>query len=40
VPTADLRFRRTDRIRIDVPVLGAVGEVTAEVLDERTEIGK
>ncbi len=35
VPTADLRFRRTDRIRIDVPVLGAVGQVTAEVLDRN-----
>jgi VWFA-related protein len=35
VPTADLRFRRTDRIRIDVPVLGALEAVTAEVLDRN-----
>jgi VWFA-related protein len=35
VPTADLRFRRTDRIRVDVPVLGAFEQVTAEVLDRN-----
>jgi hypothetical protein len=35
VPTADLRFRRTDGIRIDVPVLGSFEQVTAEVLDRN-----
>ena len=35
VPTADLRFRRTDRVRVDVPVLGALDGVTAEVLDRN-----
>jgi VWFA-related protein len=35
VATADLRFRRTDRIRIDVPVLGSFEQVTAEVLDRN-----
>jgi VWFA-related protein len=35
VPTADLRFRRTDGIRVDVPVLGSFEQVTAEVLDRN-----
>jgi hypothetical protein len=35
VPTADLRFRRTERIRIDVPVLGTLEQVTAAVLDRN-----
>jgi VWFA-related protein len=35
VPTADPRFRRTDRVRVDVPVLGTLDRVTAEVLDRN-----
>jgi VWFA-related protein len=35
VPTADLRFRRTERIRVDVPVLGSLEQVTADVLDRN-----
>ena len=35
MPTADLRFRRTDRIRVDVPVLGSFEQVNAEVLDRN-----
>jgi VWFA-related protein len=35
VATADVRFRRTDRIRVDVPVLGSMEQVTAEVLDRN-----
>jgi VWFA-related protein len=35
VPTADLRFRRTDRIRVDVPVLGSLEQVTGDVLDRN-----
>jgi hypothetical protein len=34
VPTADMRFRRTERMRVEVPVLGdATTAVTAELLD-------
>lgn len=32
VPTADLRFRRNERVRVDIPVAGAI-EMTARVLD-------
>jgi hypothetical protein len=35
VPTADPRFRRTDRVRVDVPILGTLDRVTAEVLDRN-----
>ena len=38
VPTADMRFRRTERVRVDVPVLGALEQVTAEVLDRNGQI--
>jgi VWFA-related protein len=34
-PTADQRFRRTDRVRVDVPILGTLDRVTAEVLDRN-----
>jgi VWFA-related protein len=34
-PTADPRFRRTDRVRVDVPILGTLDRVTAEVLDRN-----
>ena len=34
LPTADMRFRRTERLRVEVPVLGeATTAVTAELLD-------
>jgi hypothetical protein len=33
VPTADPRFRRQERVRLDVPVLGTIDRVTALVLD-------
>jgi hypothetical protein len=33
VPTPDPRFRRQERVRLDVPVLGTIERVTAQVLD-------
>jgi len=35
VPTADRRFRRTDRVRVEVPVLGGVESASAELLDRK-----
>jgi hypothetical protein len=32
-PTADPRFRRQERVRLDVPVVGSVGRVEASLLD-------
>jgi VWFA-related protein len=34
-PTADLRFRKAERIRVDVPVAGQAESVTAQLLDRR-----
>jgi VWFA-related protein len=34
-PTADLRFRRAERIRVDVPLAGSVESVTAQLLDRK-----
>ena len=33
VPTADKQFRRTDRLRLELPTSGRVGATSAEVLD-------
>jgi VWFA-related protein len=33
LPTADRHFRRTERLRVDLPANGAVGTPTAEILD-------
>jgi VWFA-related protein len=33
VPTADQRFRRTERFRLEVPVAGLIGTTSAELLD-------
>ena len=35
VPTADMQFRRTERIRVDLPVDASVTSVSAEVLDRN-----
>jgi hypothetical protein len=35
LPTADRRFRRTDRVRVEVPVLGGVESASAELLDRK-----
>lgn len=37
VPTADLQFRRSERIRVEVPVLGQVGGTAAELLDRTAK---
>jgi hypothetical protein len=37
VPTADLQFRRTERVRLDLPVAGTAGGVSAEVLDRNAK---
>jgi VWFA-related protein len=34
-PTADLRFRKAERIRVDVPLAGAMEPPTAQLLDRR-----
>jgi hypothetical protein len=34
-PTADLRFRRAERIRVDVPLAGSVDAVAAQLLDRK-----
>jgi VWFA-related protein len=34
-PTADLRFRRAERIRVDVPLAAAVESVAAQLLDRK-----
>ena len=34
-PTADLRFRKAERIRVDVPLAAPVGSVAAQLLDRR-----
>ena len=34
-PTADLRFRRAERIRVDVPLAGPVDAVAAQLLDRK-----
>jgi VWFA-related protein len=34
-PTADLQFRRSERIRVEVPVLGPVEGMSAELLDRN-----
>jgi VWFA-related protein len=40
VPTADLRFRRTERARLELPLAGGATGVTAELLDRAgTPIG-
>ena len=36
-PTADLRFRRAERLRLDVPLSGPVDAVSARVLDRKGE---
>ncbi len=36
-PTADLRFRRAERVRLDVPLAATVDSVSARVLDRRGE---
>jgi VWFA-related protein len=36
--TADPRFRRTDRVRIDVPVLGIVDRASGELLDRNGKV--
>lgn len=38
VATADMRFRRSDRIRVEIPMLGAAGSVTAELLDRNGKV--
>lgn len=35
VPTADQRFQRTERLRLELPILGAAGDPSAEVLDRN-----
>jgi hypothetical protein len=34
-PTADLRFRKAERIRVDVPLAGTMESHTAQLLDRR-----
>jgi VWFA-related protein len=34
-PTADLRFRKAERIRLDVPVAGATDSIAGELLDRK-----
>jgi VWFA-related protein len=34
-PTADLRFRRAERIRVDMPLAGSVEAVAAQLLDRK-----
>jgi hypothetical protein len=38
VPTADLQFQRTERLRVDLPVGAEVTEQTAEVLDRAGKL--
>ena len=38
VATADPRYRRTDRIRVDVPLLGAVDGTQGELLDRNGQV--
>jgi VWFA-related protein len=37
-PTADLRFRRTDRVRVEVPAFGTLDSVTADLLDRNGHV--
>ena len=34
-PTADLRFRKAERVRVDVPLVGPVDAIAARLLDRR-----
>ena len=34
-PTADPRFRKAERIRVDVPLAGAIESLTAQLLDRK-----
>jgi VWFA-related protein len=36
-PTADLRFRRTERLRVDVPLTGPPAEVAARLVDRNAQ---
>ncbi len=36
-PTADLQFRRSERLRVEVPVLGGVDATSAELLDRNAK---
>jgi VWFA-related protein len=38
VVTADPRYRRTDRIRVEVPMLGAIGSAGGELLDRNGRV--
>lgn len=34
-PTADLRFRKAERIRLEIPVAGTVGSIAGQLLDRK-----
>ena len=36
--TADPRYRRTDRIKVEVPLLGAIDKAAGEVLDRGGQV--
>ena len=38
VATADPRFRRTDRLRVEIPLLGAIDGASGELLDKNGQV--